>query len=246
MEVSDAIVSFFLRNIVAPRIYDMHNPGFIVSRFSDKEHEAYKREILWPEGLLSEIEARFVKEYGDNGERALYRAGKNFGYVYAGNSHFPRLSESNHAEIKKFSHMLILLISALWANQSKELLIDTNARKLKLRFWNYVLCSKNGIGHLLGDGGIAGIWAYIMQDDEIEGVQAACQGRGGQFCEFYAAPKAQLRKEGFEFYESKIYARDPAAEKFQAEINKIRQMTYNKTICLAYPHRKQWGITARP
>ena len=26
----------------------------------------------------------------------------------------------------------------------------------------------------------------------------------------------------------------------------LRAKAHDKTICLAYPHRKQWGITARP
>lgn len=201
MRIDAAAIQLFIRNIVAPGIFDITHPGFVVSKFSDKGREAYRREIIYPESMLADIETQVVKKYGAEGERRLYKIGKDFGYVYAGVSQLPTLKTSTPEEIRRFFQMLVLFVAATWSSGSEILEIDVKAKTLRLRFWDYVICSKNGIGHLLGDAGIVGIWAYMVQDPSIEAVQTECQAKNGKTCEYYMAPPERLKKERYDFFQ---------------------------------------------
>jgi hypothetical protein len=61
---------------------------------------------------------------------------------------------------------------------------------------NFVICNKNGRGHILTEGGIAGVWSYVLEDSSIEASQTKCQGRGDSKCSLSCAPSKVLEKRG--------------------------------------------------
>lgn len=220
MAVEDYLMPWFLRNIVVPGVLDINNPGFIITRFGGSE--VYRRELFYAEELLSEIEIRFAGRYGRRGRIALYKAGKKFGYAYSKFSQFPTIASASGNEIKKFSHLLIMFVSAIWASKLEVVTLDPNAKKFRIRLWDYVVCSKNGLGDVLGTGGIAGIWAYLMQDNSVEGVQINCQGMGAPMCEFYIAPADELKKGALPFFTA-TDINVTMDERYHSEFNKVRQ-----------------------
>jgi hypothetical protein len=226
MAIKDKVVSWYISNILAPKILDITNPGFVISRFTDKKKEIYRRELYYPEDLLSDIEKCFVNEYKEEGRKVLYTIGKKFGYSYAKFSNFPTINSSSEKELEEFSHLLVMFVAATWASKTEEIINNLKTKEFKIRIWDYVICSKNGIGHILGDGGIAGVWSYPFQDQTLEGVQNVCQGRGEAFCEIYVAPREVLREKGIKFFE--VDNIDiMGEEKNHLEINRIKKTQFS-------------------
>ncbi|MBN1280206.1 MAG: hypothetical protein JXA00_01005, partial [Candidatus Thermoplasmatota archaeon] len=198
MPVKDRIVTWFIKNIVVPRREIIDQPGFIVTTFTDQSSETYLREILIPEKLFQCIENRIIQRYNEQGKQTLYSAGKKFGYLYASMSNFPNIDNNNGKKIVDFAYQLVRYNECMYA-QSAEHEIDIEKKMFSISFNDYVVCRHNGFGYIMADGGIAGIWAYLMQDKSIDGIQTLCQGRGDQQCKVLCAPK-QLLNENYPTY----------------------------------------------
>lgn len=226
VEVGDQLMAWFLRNMIASRIYDLDNPGFIIERLSGKTKESYRRQFFFPEEVLAEIETRFVTKYGEQAHLSLYAAGKKFGYSYASVLHFPNMRDNSTTEVNIFSRMLIQYVAVQWATKAELLICNLQTKEFKVRFWDYAVCRKSGIGHVLGDGGISGIWAYMMNTPTLEGIQTTCQGKNEGFCEFYVAPKAKLQSNKINTCAAVCDADAIENEMEYMEINKIRPTVY--------------------
>jgi hypothetical protein len=73
---------------------------------------------------------------------------------------------------------------------------DAQNRVFSLKMKDYIVCSKNGLGYFLTEGGIAGICAYLFEDVSVEGFQTQCQGRGDPECFLVVSSREQLEKNG--------------------------------------------------
>src|SRR3989338_6942112 len=85
----ERIKKWFMKNVILPNNEIIDKPGFIVYQFNAKAKQAYMREMLFPETILANIEKETAKKYKEKGRRALYRAGKRWGYRFAQGSLFP-------------------------------------------------------------------------------------------------------------------------------------------------------------
>jgi predicted hydrocarbon binding protein len=223
--MKDKIVSWFLRNIMLPRIEDVENPGFIVLRLAGKKSETYLRELMFSEDLLASIEKNAVSRYGDVGRQAMYSAGKKFGWEYASASNFNRKGSITTQEMESLSFNLVRYIECSFASGLTHEL-DLKNDLFKISMDNFVICSKDGLGYLMSSGGIAGIWGYMMNDKSVEGVEPKCQGRGDKMCEVVCAPSAVLKKNGHsvKFTESNLIDRKLTPD--YLSLNKISKVSY--------------------
>jgi hypothetical protein len=202
MVIKDRLVSWFIRNIIIPRNEIIDVPGFIVLKLSDDKYTINLREILLPESIFIEIENCVAKKYGYDGKQILYSVGKKFGYRFAHNSNYPTLKKSSEKAFSKFVSILIRYLEAIYAKRISHT-IDFKNKKFEIKSDGYIVCSKNGLGYILTEGAISGVWAYGMEDSEMEGVQSKCQGRGDEFCEVICAPKSYLEKHRINFFKER-------------------------------------------
>ncbi len=223
--MKDVVVSWFLRNIILPKIEDINNPGFIILKLSGEKRETYLREVMFPEQLLTTIEKSVVAKYGAAGGQAMYSAGKKFGWEYASTSNFNRISESSVKELESFSYNLVRYIECSFASKLTHKL-DLKNKLFRILMKDFVICSKDGFGYLMSSGGISGIWAFMMHDKSVEGIEPKCQGRGDRMCEVICAPLKVLRGMGLKpkFVETDLQERKITKE--YLSFNKIRTASY--------------------
>ncbi len=85
----------------------------------------------------------------------------------------PTSITSSEKEFVNFAYMLVRNIECIWAERIEHTL-DIKKHIFKMTIDNYIICSKNGLGYIFSEGGIAGIWAYACEDLTIEAVQPKC------------------------------------------------------------------------
>jgi len=156
--------------------------------------------------------------------------GKRFGYRHALISRLPVWKGQSAFQKRKFlaaAHFMIKYIGSIYASGIREV-IDLDAKKLTIRAHNFVVCRHNGLGLLLTCGGVAGVWAYAMNDPTVEGVQTACEGRGDAHCEAVCAPSAELRKGGHKAYCERRLTNLGIDARYQ-DFNEPRKLEYAET-----------------
>ncbi len=223
--MKDQVVSWFLRNVLLPKMEDIENPGFLVLRLSGKKGETNLREIMFPEDLLAAIEKKAVETYGDAGRQAMYSTGKKFGWEYASASNFNRKGESSLHDIESLAYNLVRYIECSYASKLEHE-FDVDKELFKIRMDNYVICSKDGLGYLMGSGGISGIWAYVMQNKAVDGAETKCQGRGDSMCEVVCGPPEVLKGLGIETKLKETSLTDRKLTPEYLALNKIVKTSY--------------------
>ncbi|MFH1285710.1 MAG: hypothetical protein ABIH99_03955 [Candidatus Micrarchaeota archaeon] len=225
MSIKDKAAVWYIKNILLPKIEEIDKPGFVVSRASQRGKETYLRILFLPELLLMNIENEVAKKYGDEGKKLLYATGKKFGYVYASVSNFPTLKSASEKEVMEFTYFFTKLLGVTYA-ENADFKRETG-KTVSFVADNYLVCRKNGIGHILADGGGAGFWAYAMADKKVEGVQTECVGRKGKRCVVVCGPLEELRKRGLEPYSSQNLEEVEAGAKYKA-LNEVKKTVYAK------------------
>ena len=183
----EKVLPWFLQKILIPGNEIADRPGYIVTKVSDAKTTIYLREICFFEDILVDLEKAISKKYGKKGRLALYKAGKEFGYVYSELSSFERYSAGNQKEFEQFFKLFMDYIRALWFSDYTYK-IDCEKKIFTAEFQKHLVCSKNGLGSVLTEGCYAGFWAYLMGDLGIEGKQTKCQGRGDKKCAVIFGP----------------------------------------------------------
>jgi hypothetical protein len=191
MQIKDRVVSWFIQNIIMPRREIIDKPGFIITTFTEKNRYTYLRDLFLSEQLFECIENAIVENYGDEGKKSLYSAGKKFGYLYASLSNFPNIRTTTKKEFLDFAYILVRYVEGTFARKAKHR-IDFDEKVFRISFKDYIICRNNGLGYIMTDGGIAGIWAYAMQNKSFEGVQLECQGRGNEECCVICGPEQKI------------------------------------------------------
>lgn len=191
MVVKDKLARWFLQNIMLPQIDVWNNPGFVITQYTEKGRKIFLREVFIPEKLLVEIENKFSSVYKIKGKKALYSAGKKFGYIFAKLSNFPKNSELNDKQFLDFIYQTVRYVESTYAEKIQHT-VDIKSKIFDIEMNNYIVCRKNGLGFLLGEGGITGIWSYMNNDKNIEGKQLTCTYSGSETCKIICAPSSVL------------------------------------------------------
>ncbi len=199
MPVKDRIVSWYIRNVILPKKEIIDQPGFIITTLSGGRQPIYLRDLFLSEPLFELIENIIVKNYGDEGRQVLYSAGKKFGYVYSSMSNFPTIETCTKKEFSEFAYFLVRFVEGTYAQHAQHK-IDMDNKTFTLSLKDYIVCRHNGLGHIMTEGGIAGIWAYSMEDKSIEGKQIECQGRGSDNCIVECGPLELIQEKSNDFF----------------------------------------------
>ncbi len=225
MVIKDKIVSWFVNNIVVPNVEKIDNPGFITIITTTGKEKFDIRELFLPEDLFNNLEKEIKTKFGKRGEHVLYSIGKKFGYVYSMLSSFPTIKNDKKSFLN-FVYFLVRWVESTYASKVSHK-VDYDNKVFHINMNNYIICRKNGIGYLLGSGGVAGIWSYMCCDKTIEGIETKCQGKGDKECKIICAPydtlvNMKLKPFKFRDLESSVLDRD------YLEINKVRQCQFTK------------------
>jgi hypothetical protein len=224
MPVKDRVVTWWIQNIVTPKREIIDKPGFVITTFTEKDQMTYLREIFFAEELFELIENKIVQKYGNQGKQTLYSAGKKNGYLYASISNFPDIKENSKKTVSDFAYLFVRYCEGVFAQKAKHE-IDIDKKIFSMALDEYIVCRHNGHGYIMNDGGSAGIWAYLMQDKSIEGIQLECQGRGDEKCLVICAPKEELLTQKDKiFYENNLT--DQKFDEIYQIRNEIREDTY--------------------
>lgn len=247
--VKDKIVTWFIRNIILAKNEIINHPGFIVLKLSSEKETTNLREIFIPEFLLTELENHIVEKYKTKGEQILYSVGKKFGYRYASNSKFPTLKTSTEKDFLNFSYIVVRYIETIYAKKiTHEINIDKKIFEVKAK--DYIVCSKNGLGYILTNGAISGVWTYGTVDNTIEGVQTTCQGRGDDHCEIVCAPEKYFVDNKIKFLKERDLSGLELLQKEYNTINEIRPAkfatnSFEKLLDSGFLKQKGGVITAK-
>ncbi|MBN2065453.1 MAG: hypothetical protein JW771_01415 [Candidatus Thermoplasmatota archaeon] len=226
MPVKDRIVSWWIQNIVIPKREIIDKPGFVITTFTEKNQITYLRDIFIAEHLFELIETKTVENYGEKGKQALYSAGKKFGYIYSSMSNFPTITNSSKEKFSEFAYLLIKYIGGIYAQQATHDL-NLEEKAFTITFKDYIICRHNGLGYIMNDGSIAGIWTYAIQDKTIEGIQLECQGRGNDCCLTFCAPEKKIQEKTSIYFSEKELPELKFDETYK-KLNEIKETTYAK------------------
>jgi hypothetical protein len=227
VKITDNLISWYVSNVIVPKTEELDHPGFIISKLSSNTNEIKLREIAFPERLFVELGKEIVREFGEAGEQALYSAGKKFGYGYASLACLEDLkSTSSEKEFLNSTSYLVMYVASLFAKEIKHS-INLGEKRFDADMWDYIICRKNGKGFILSSGGITGIWAYLMGDKTIEGVQTKCEGRGDDRCHVVCAPPTWLKQAGHRYYVEDDLSNLKISDSYE-EMNAVRTAQYAK------------------
>lgn len=225
MPVKDKIVSWYVQNILIPRVEIIDKPGFVITNFTEKNQTTYLRELFISEQLFEDIEKGIIQTYRDEGKQILYSAGKKFGYTYASISNFPNINKMKEKDFLDFAYYLVRYIEGMFSAKATHK-IDLDKKIFEISFDNYIICRNNGLGYIMTDGGTAGIWAYALQDKTIEGLQIECQGRNDKKCKVICCPDKILKEKKLK-YLSERELEDIEFDETYTTMNDIRPATYS-------------------
>jgi predicted hydrocarbon binding protein len=223
-EVKDGLVRWFIRNIVIPKQEIIDKPGFIVSQFAEKGKLVYLRELFYPESLYVDFEKEIVNKYGDKGRQVLYSAGKKFGVLYCASSYFSQLGTNSEKEITTLMYNFVRYNECTWANKIEHE-IDIKSKRIQFTHDGFIVCRLDGIGSIWTEGSAIGLWAYVMNDLNIEGAQIKCQGRGDKRCVMISAPPEVLKAEKIKYFTETDFSGLDLGKNYR-EINALREAKY--------------------
>jgi len=225
MAIKDKIISWFIRNATMPRLEIIDHAGFIAMKPSISG-QIHLRQILMPESVLVDLENQIVDKYGDESRKVLYSIGKKFGYRVSGMMAIPTVDRYTKKEFLAFAYFLVRFVECTYSSNLSHR-INLKSSEFDLTMDEYVVCRKNGKGYIMTEGGLGGIWAYVMCDPSIEAIQTKCQGRDDEKCEVICAPPEILEKKGLKFFRE-TNLDDLKIDPMYGDFNKIREPQYAK------------------
>ncbi|RLJ04959.1 MAG: hypothetical protein DRP18_04035 [Candidatus Aenigmatarchaeota archaeon] len=215
--VKDKIVSWFIRNYLLPRAQIIDKPGFIAFDISYKV-DIYLRQFLLPESIFVEIEQKLEPSL-------LYKIGKIFGYNFAEFSNTVTLEDVSTKKFLEYTKIMVKFVEGTYSSNIKYK-INLKDKLIDFRMKNFIICRNTGGGHIFSEGGIAGIWAWALQDPTIEAIQPKCQGRGDSECEVIAAPYHTLIKMGYKPFKCSKLEKLEITKDYQ-QFNQIRKTKWS-------------------
>jgi len=224
MSLKDATISWYIQHVLVPSVEIIDKPGFIITRAAKKGSTAYLRVLFLPEQVFIRLEEAGKKD--EEVERALYSAGKKFGATWANLADFPKASKTPRGDFLNFISFLVQYVGVTYATKASHK-VDLDTKRFEFEAEEYVVCRRSGLGAVLGSGGISGIWASLLEEPRIEGVQATCRGRGDKNCRFICAPKKTLQAEGYAVLEEPDLPVQGASKEY-LKMNQVRVARHAK------------------
>lgn len=225
MPITNDIVGWYVKNIIIPNFVQYDKPCFVVTEQKSKYGYTYQRDVFLSERFLINFENNIVNRFGEEGKEFLYTVGKNFGWNYGKSFKVPTIKNAKPDELIEAARFLASFVGGTWAKETSIEKIDLGEQLFQIKFQNFVVCAHNGRGHMLTEGGLAGLWAWMMNNPNIEGKQVICEGRGEGNCVTICAPPDKIQN----FYKKriiKIIETDCDTDDYRT-YNKIRQSKFS-------------------
>jgi len=166
--VKDGLMSEFM-HLILSRSEVIDKPGFVITRVTGDPSKFFFRDLFLPENLFVNLEKIVIEKFKRKGVYALYSAGKKFGYRYAMMSRQKTLADSSTKEVDHQIYLFVRYVEIVYA-RSIEHKSNPESKYYEAEMEDYVICRKNGLGHILTEGAQAGMVAYVLNDPFIEGV----------------------------------------------------------------------------
>jgi len=214
---------WFMKNIILPNNEIIDKPGYVISRYAGKGTRCFVREVFFPELVISEIERRVIKRYGDRGRKAVYSAGKSWGVRYGITTGLPKKSSMPKKDFGEFMDTFMKFMESEYATRVTYTL-DYEKDRFVSEYENLMVCRINGCGQFL-TGTMDGAWEY-MAGRKTEGLHARCQGRGDKCCRIECARPGSHRDKG-KVFKANVPA-DLGLEKEYFTLNSVRKAQYAK------------------
>ncbi|VVB75011.1 Uncharacterised protein [uncultured archaeon] len=224
--VKDTVTSVFIKNFIIPKAQVLDQPGFIIFKMGGKS-KVYSRQIIFPESFLVDLETQLVEKYGDSGREALYLAGKKFGYLFASMGNF--FSAKNFQDNKKLVEYVGLLNNFIEGTYAKKMTFEADLNIPKVDFFldNFISCNKSGLGYFLPTGAAAGLLCYLLERDDIEGVQTDCQGNGSSVCKVVYSIPSYFSEKNIKFIQKNPFEKVLVGAEY-ANWNKTQPTKYSQ------------------
>lgn len=134
------------------------------------------------------------KKLGNEGKKMLYTVGKRFGYRFSIMGNFSKRGEMPDSKVPEYIGMINKFIEGTYATDiSCE--VDMKIPKVEYSLKNFIVCSKIENGYFLPLGAASGLMAYILNNNDIEGVHLECQGSGKERCKLLYEPYDKLKSD---------------------------------------------------
>ena len=168
MDIKDSLVRLYVRKYIIPRALIFDKPGFVDFKISGKT-EIFARQIILPEDFFVRFEQKIVEEFGEEGKKILYSMGKIFGYSFAQQGRFENIKDHPGDKVKDWVVVASKFVEGTYASKITQR-IDISKKTVDYTLKNFVICRKIGYDFIFATGGAAGLIAWILQDNKIEGV----------------------------------------------------------------------------
>lgn len=212
--IKDNLLSWLVSNLILSNRQKFDYPGFIIEDLGGKP----SRQFFLPESVFARLEKVLEPQIS-------YNIGKKWGYTLSRNSDIPQKKSTGFAIFLEF---FVKLVETTYA---KNITFTTDLKKSKIQFVadDFTICRKNGLGNIISEGGIAGIWAWMMDDLSVEAIQTQCQGRGDSMCVMIAAPISKLTNDGLKpRLTCKNVSSAPQEWSKYLALNSVRKVSYAK------------------
>lgn len=219
--MKDKVVSWFTKNLLMPEIEVIDNPGYILMKSARKQ--GYKRQVMMSESILAEIEDR---AYEKDRENLLYSVGKKFGWRFTSMYNPPSIDDVSEKKFRRQVYFTVRFVGATYASDVDHE-VDLETKKFELEAKNFVVCRNNGKGLLLLEGGIPGVWGYMLRDENIEAVKTECEGRGDEKCKVVSGPKGILENEHSDIF-SETDLSNLGISKSYSKFNQKKETRYSE------------------
>lgn len=218
--MKDSLVDWYIKNVILPKFVNYESPGYIITEQDSKNGYVYRRSVFFPEKLLIEFENKIIQRFGEKGKLFLYGVGKNFGWNYGKTFNTPTIANNTQKEVREAVYFLSRFIGAIWANECTISKLDIPSKNYEVNFKDYVVCSTNGHGYILNEGGIGGLGSWMLSDFSLEASQTKCQGRHDPLCTTICTLPKILKEKGMDF---RVYS-----DKIETDSTTEEYITYNK------------------
>jgi hypothetical protein len=238
MSIKDNLVSAFIKGFVISRAQVFDQPGFIIFRITGKT-DIYTRQVIFPESIFVNLEKKLIEKFGQSGKQLLYSTGKKWGYRFAAMQNFTRRSETkSNSEFLSFVNIMNTFIGGTYA-KSMDYEFDFEKTLAKFELCDFVVVRVLGFDYFLALGGAAGLWCYLLERNDIEGIQIG--GVDGTILCEYSFP-ANLSKKDLVLVETDLTGLDP--EKEYRSLNAISSNKFSKKSFSEYLNTKVFSHDA--
>ncbi|MDE1860472.1 MAG: hypothetical protein KGH72_02025, partial [Candidatus Micrarchaeota archaeon] len=222
MDIKDEVVRLYVKNFIINKSQNIETPGFIFFKLSGKT-PIFARQVIMPEDFFINLEEIIAKK-NTAAKRALYSAGKKFGYRFCLLGGFSNSKDKKGSDLVSYINIINKFIEGTYASRI-ECDVDLSKKSCLYSIENFIVINKIGSGYFLPLGAAAGLMAYIFQDPSIEGVLESSDQNGKKATLLYA-PATYLKQNKRTFFSEKDFSGLESTSEY-IDFNQVKPLKYS-------------------